>query len=419
MNIFQLSLLFAILLKCVIASENVAPDVLEALSESEKENGFEKINGNLDKWYDRNDLFDCVATKDIDFIVGFINRFRDFEIYALAALFIKRPEKVDQVLERVIYSDDDLMFLTAARPELAQSHESFFKAIGKIKNIASQEDLVQRSVRRLLEANKHDHVIPLINALQSSTLNIRLKDIAIRQAFYEGAERGIKDIVETLHEHPAIMSGSYVTGLSKSWGNPTIFQFLLSRADQGDLAAALQSSDSRITSEFRKAIDRAFSKAPHAGIRHARFLEKTLAAKKFSSDTLIVFPPPIEVQFDSNGLPILHGFDPTKVPFKGLSILERVERAKRLKELQQKREAEESAQKKEEEESTITITPGTAQVPGTPPTTETEVQGQTQVPQGQQTGQQGQQAPTNVEDEESEEGFHEETTDIWPDLPQT
>ena len=33
-----------------------------------------------------------------------------------------------------------------------------------------------------------------------------MKDAAIQEAFYEGAERGIKYIVEKFHEHPAITS---------------------------------------------------------------------------------------------------------------------------------------------------------------------------------------------------------------------
>ena len=64
-----------------------------------------------------------------------------------------------------------------------------------------------------------------------------MKDAAIQEAFYEGASEGIKDIVEELHEHPAITSEKYADGLIKSWNNDklTVFQFLLAQADQGDL----------------------------------------------------------------------------------------------------------------------------------------------------------------------------------------
>ena len=91
----------------------------------------------------------------------------------------------------------------------------------------------------LFDAKKHDSVIPLINALEKRQFNGRnLKDVAIREAFYQGALRGIKDIVEELHEHPAITSERYAYGLIGSWkdGNSkTVFPFLLAQADQGDL----------------------------------------------------------------------------------------------------------------------------------------------------------------------------------------
>ena len=49
MNILQLSLLLAILLKCVIASESgVAQDVIDALEEE----GFESIKRDWGKWKD-------------------------------------------------------------------------------------------------------------------------------------------------------------------------------------------------------------------------------------------------------------------------------------------------------------------------------------------------------------------------------
>ena len=65
---------------------------------------------------------------------------------------------------------------------------------------------VSEGVINLFNAKKHDSVIPLINALESSTLSRNLKDAAIQEAFYQGARRGIKYIVEEFHEHPAITS---------------------------------------------------------------------------------------------------------------------------------------------------------------------------------------------------------------------
>ena len=57
---------------------------------------------------DRNDLFDHVVTKSVEFITGFINQVEDAKKHTLAALFIKRSDIVDQVLKKIEYNDDDL-----------------------------------------------------------------------------------------------------------------------------------------------------------------------------------------------------------------------------------------------------------------------------------------------------------------------
>ena len=57
---------------------------------------------------DRNDLFDYVVTKSVEFIVGFINQVENAKRPTLAALFIKRPDIVDEVLKKIKYNDDDL-----------------------------------------------------------------------------------------------------------------------------------------------------------------------------------------------------------------------------------------------------------------------------------------------------------------------
>ena len=235
MNILKYSISLAILLKCVIASESgVKEDVIKAL----EENGFESIKRDWEKWRNRNDLFDYVVMKSVEFITGFINQVEDVKKPTLAALFIKRSDVVDQVLKKIKYDDDDLMYLTNYRPELAESHDKFFKVIDKIKNPENQEWAVRRGVTNLFNAKKHDSVIPLINALEKRQFNGRkLKNVAIQGAFYEGAWRGIKYFVEEFHEHPAITSEEYAYGLIYSWENDKskTFPFLLTQADQGDL----------------------------------------------------------------------------------------------------------------------------------------------------------------------------------------
>ena len=131
MNILQLSLLLAILLKCVTASESgVAQDVIKALEQP----GFESIKDDWGKWRHRKDLFDHVVMKSVEFIAGFINQVVYVKTRTLAALFIKRSDEVDQVLKKIKYNDDDLRDLTSYRPELAEPPMTyFFNVIDKIK----------------------------------------------------------------------------------------------------------------------------------------------------------------------------------------------------------------------------------------------------------------------------------------------
>ena len=75
-----------------------------------------------------------MVTKGVDFIIGFINQVEDAKRPTLAALFIKRPDIVDEVLKKIEYDDNDLRHLTEYRPELAESHENFFKVIDMIKD---------------------------------------------------------------------------------------------------------------------------------------------------------------------------------------------------------------------------------------------------------------------------------------------
>src|ERR1700722_4085635 len=136
------------------SENNVEEDVIEAV----EENGFVSIKRDWEKWKDRKDLFDYVVTKSVEFIIGFINQVRDLTRPTLAALFIKRSDEVDDVLKKIEYDDIDLRDLTDHRPELAESHENFFKAIDKIKDPEYQESAVGWGVTNLFEAKKHGSV---------------------------------------------------------------------------------------------------------------------------------------------------------------------------------------------------------------------------------------------------------------------
>src|ERR1700722_13820836 len=204
MNIFELSLLLAILLKCVTASESgVAQDVIKAL----EEDGFEGIKSEWWRWEHRKDLFDHVVMKSVGFITGFIKQVEKAKIPTLAALFIKRSDMVDQMLKKIKFNDDDLWNLTSYRSELAESHEHFFKVIDKIKSPRYQEEAVRRGVHNLFGTKKHASVISLINALEKREFDSRdLTNVAIQKAFDQGASWGISNIVEKFHEHAAIAS---------------------------------------------------------------------------------------------------------------------------------------------------------------------------------------------------------------------
>src|ERR1700722_13105538 len=141
MNILQLSLLLAILLKCVVASESgVAQDVIDALEEP----GFESTKNDWRKWQHRKDLFDHVVMKSVEFIIGFINQAKNLKGPTLAALFIKRSDEVDQVLKNIKYNDIDLKYLANYRPELAEPPYMLFNVIDKINDSGNQEMAVER-----------------------------------------------------------------------------------------------------------------------------------------------------------------------------------------------------------------------------------------------------------------------------------
>ena len=113
--------------------------------------------------------------------------------------------------------------------------------------------------------------------------------LRFNRAFNQGALRGIKDIVEEFHEHPAITSERYANGLIDSWKNDKLkiaFPFLLTQADQGDLEKVKEDDKYKNDPEFRKAIDDAFSRAEPAGSRHDRPAERAervrLAKEAFS-----------------------------------------------------------------------------------------------------------------------------------------
>jgi len=270
MNIFQLFILLAILLKCVVASESgVAQDVIEALEQP----GFVSIRQDwIKKWRLRDDLYDEVVIKGPDYICNFINQTKYTKKNILAALFIKRPELVDKVLNNIKYDDTDLVeLIEGCRSELVESPENFLNVISKIKRRYKQGLAVEKGLKRLFEAKKYGSVISLVKALESRSFEgIDLEEV-IRKTFEKGIRHGSKNIVEAFHGYSAITPEIYADRLIDSCkSNQTIFQFLLDHADKGDLSEVGKTFEYDNTPRLCEAINGAFAKAPSAGTRHLR-----------------------------------------------------------------------------------------------------------------------------------------------------
>ena len=165
------------------------------------------------------------------------------------------------------------------RHELAGSPEKFFKILERIEGLGNQEWAVRVGVIRLLNAKRHDLVVPLVNTLGMGTFNGEsLKEKAILTAFDGGTRRGNQDIVELYCEHPRSPLRNMLLDCINSWndGEPNqVFQFLLEQADQGDLDMAKEKyAYAERYEKFRQAIDKAPRPVPPAGSRHHRPIER-------------------------------------------------------------------------------------------------------------------------------------------------
>ena len=305
MKLLRVSILFGILLKCVVASgDGMGAGFKEAVDEEDfgwlkcvaasgdavgvrfkealdKEN-VEWLHVNWWAWKERKDLFDYVIRKGADFAVKLIQMAEFAKGRVLAALFDKGEKGViDGVLKKINCRDSDLYDLTNYRSELAGSPEKFFRILDKIKGSWNQERAVRRGVSILFEAGKHDLVVPLVNALGKRTFKGKsLKNAAIQEAFEDGVRKGNQDIVGTYCEHPAVTAKKYAAGLRASWkdGEPNqLFPFLLGHADQGDLEKTKEEYVYSKYPEFRQFIVKVSKTAPPTGSRHLRPIERAVS----------------------------------------------------------------------------------------------------------------------------------------------
>ena len=140
MNILSVFVSFAILLKCVAAS---GEDVGVGFKEAVDGENFGWLKANSRSWKERRDLLDYVIAKGADVIVRFIQNVEDAKTCVLAALFDEGEAMIDGVLEGIEYDDGNLCLLTDYRPELAGSHEKFFRVLDKIEDPERQEVAVR------------------------------------------------------------------------------------------------------------------------------------------------------------------------------------------------------------------------------------------------------------------------------------
>ena len=169
MKLLNVSTLFGILLKCVVASEDV---VGAGFREAVDGNNLEWLRDNRGGWIDRKDLLDYVIARGADITVKFIQKNWNTKERMLAALFVKGKKAViDGVFERIEYEDDDLRDLLDYRPELAGSPARFFRILEKIKAPWKQRRAIYFGVKSLLAAKKYDSIVSLVNASGRRTLN--------------------------------------------------------------------------------------------------------------------------------------------------------------------------------------------------------------------------------------------------------
>ena len=195
MNILSVFVLFATILKCVVASEDTLGVAFKGAVDGEN---FEWLKESWRIWKERKDLFDYVIAKGAVATVRLIQNVGDAKEHVLAALFDQGEERlIDEVLGRVNYNDYDLHYLTGYRPELAGSPEKFFRILDKIKGSWSQEEAVRWGVKNLFNSGKHDLVVPLVNALGKRTFKSKsLKNAAIQEAFIKELKEAIKTLLD-------------------------------------------------------------------------------------------------------------------------------------------------------------------------------------------------------------------------------
>ena len=117
----------------------------------------------------------------------------------------------------------------------------------------------------MFNANKTERINSMLSALERSTLDQEVKDMAINHAFVEAfrcATDNRASLAKDYFDHPAVLADDYSNALYRSYKKrgfkSKLFKWLLEKADLGDLEAVKNEEKwEYMPKKFKVAIDKA------------------------------------------------------------------------------------------------------------------------------------------------------------------
>ena len=176
-------------------------------------------------------------------------------------------------------------------PELLCAPKMFLDRLDEVRTPKGQESAVRIGIDRLFDSKRTDCIRPLLAALEGrELLSKRLKDIAIQEAFKNGAKKRSEYWVKDLYDDPAITPEVYASGLAFSgWfeAQDPVFKWLLATASRKDLQAVRDNDDHLDGFEdFRVAFSEALSVAKPDKARVGVIGPRAKAVKKIVSEVM-------------------------------------------------------------------------------------------------------------------------------------
>ena len=135
---------------------------------------------------------------------------------------------------------------------MACSPTNFLDLLGRIKNPKTQEDAVGKGIFGTFDSSRYDCIDPLLDALENSTFDNHLKDVAIQKVFEWGAAFRQDNWVGRFLDHPAITPEVYANRLlatARDEKQYTLFPILLKEADLEDLSAVMKNPNYKYVSK--------------------------------------------------------------------------------------------------------------------------------------------------------------------------